>query len=374
MHLLRVALVLLGSLLMTESVAAIEVTGPEPFGKTADGQAVEVYTLKSNAGLTVKVMTLGATVVEVLAPDKAGKTANVVLGFDNAAGYQSDANQYFGCVAGRVANRIALGKFSVGGKEYQVAVNNGKHHLHGGVKRSLDKVVWKAEIVTGKDKAAAVVFTCTSPDGEEGYPGTLKARVTYAITGENELYITFQATTDKATPVNLTNHSYFNLAGAGAETVLDHELEVNAKEYTPADDELIPTGKIAPVAGTPLDFTKPTRVGARIEPLLRTGAIGYDHNFVLAKRDGLEFAARLRDPKSGRVLTVRTTQPGLQVYSGNFLKGQKGKDGQVYRQRSAICLETQHFPDAVHHANFPSIILQPGQTYQHQCVYAFSAQ
>jgi aldose 1-epimerase len=369
MHLPRVALLLLGSLFMTEPVAAVQVTGPEPFGKTADGQAVEVYTLKNKNGMTVKIMTLGATIVELQAPDKNGKTANVVLGFDNVAGYQSADNQFFGCTVGRVANRIARGKFTLDGKDYQLAVNNGKNHLHGGDKRTFDKVVWKAEVVKG-----GVVFTYTSADGEENYPGTVKARVTYGLTDANELSITFEAVTDKATPVNLTNHSYFNLAGAGAATVLDHELEVNAKEYTPADDELIPTGKIAPVAGTPLDFTKPTRVGARIEPLLKTGAIGYDHNFVLAKRDGLDFAARLTDPKSGRVLTVRTTQPGLQVYTGNFLKGQKGKDGQVYRQRSAICLETQHFPDAVHHPNFPSIILRPGQTYRHQCVYAFSAQ
>ncbi len=366
--------ILLGSLLMTAPATASDVSGPAPFGKTSDGQPVEVYTLKSAKGLVVKVMTLGATIVEVDAPDKTGKAANVVLGFDDAAGYQSDANQYFGSTTGRVCNRIALGKFTVDGKDYKVAVNNGRHHLHGGVKRSLDKVLWKAAIHKN-GKQPALVLTYTSPDGEEGYPGTLQVQVTYEVTDTNELRITWQATTDRLTPVNLTNHAYFNLGGAGAETALDHELQVDAKEYTPTDDELIPTGKLAAVAGTPLDFTKLTRVGARIEPLLKTGAIGYDHNFVLSKRGAAPtFAARLKDPKSGRVLTVSTTQPGLQVYSGNFLKGQKGKAGQTYRPRSAICLETQHFPDAVHHANFPSILLRPGETYRQQTVYAFSAE
>ena len=374
MKLLRVPLLLLGMLLMSESSAiAATVTGPTPFGKTADGQAVELFTFKNKNGMLVKVMTLGATVVELHAPDKQGKTANVVLGFDNVAGYQSEDNQFFGCIAGRVCNRIDKGKFTLEGVEYKLATNDGKHHLHGG-KASFAKVVWKAKVKQDA-KNPAVVFTYVSPDGEEGYPGTLTAQVTYSLSDSNELSIDFQATTDKATPVNLTNHSYFNLSGAGAETVLDHELLIDAKEYTPTNDELIPTGKFAPVAKTPLDFTKQKRLGARIEPLIKTGAMGHDHNFVLSKRHTEpSFAARLFDPQSGRVLTVRTTQPGLQVYTGNFLKGQKGKGGQVYQQRSAICLETQHFPDAVHHPNFPSIILQPGETYQQQCIYAFSAE
>ena len=244
-------------------------------------------------------MTLGATVVELHAPDKQGKTANVVLGFDNVAGYHSADNQYFGCTVGRVCNRIALGKFTLEGVEYQLATNDGKHHLHGGAKRSFDKVIWKAQVK--KDaKNPAVVFTYTSPDGEEGYPGALMAQVTYSLSDSNELSIDFQATTDKATPVNMTNHSYFNLSGAGTETVLDHELIIDAKEYTPTTDDLIPTGKLLPVAKTPLDFTKQKRIGSRIEPLLKTGAMGYDHNFVLSKRHAEpSFAARLFDPQSG---------------------------------------------------------------------------
>jgi aldose 1-epimerase len=346
--------------------------GPKPFGKTADGTAVELYTLKNAHGMVAKVMTLGATLVELHVPDKAGKTADVVLGFDSVADYQSDKNQYFGTTTGRVANRIAKGRFTLDGKEYKLAINNGPNHLHGGVKRSLDKVVWKAEPVKGSN---AVRFTYTSPDGEEGYPGNLAITVTYRLTDDNALHIDYEAKTDKATPVNLTNHSYFNLAGAGSGTVLDHELMVAADEYVPVDDTLIPTGKLAPVAGTPLDFTKPMRLGARIDALVKTAAMGYDHCFVLRKREAQPtLAAKLREPKSGRVMTVSTNVPGVQVYSGNFLNGQKGKDGKTYHQRDALCLETGGFPDAVNHPNFPSIILQPGQTYRQTCIYAFSTE
>ena len=363
-----------GGLAMSASSAAAEVSGPAPFGKTADGTEVAVFTLKSKSGVVAKVMTLGATLTELHAPGKAGKTANVVLGFDDVAGYQSDRNQYFGCTTGRVANRIAGGKFTLEGKEYQLAKNNGPNHLHGGVKRSLDKVVWRAETVESKN-GPGVKFTYSSPDGEEGYPGKLDSAVTYTLSDKGELRIDYAAVTDKATPVNLTNHSYFNLAGAGAETVLDHELTVAAEHYTPVDDTLIPTGKIAPVAGTPLDFTKPHKVGERIDALIKTSTIGYDHNFVLTKRQAQpSFAVKLRDPASGRVLTVSTTEPGIQIYSGNFLKGQQGKDGKTYKQRSAICLETQHFPDSVNQPAFPSVILRPGQTYRHVTVFALSAE
>lgn len=350
-----------------------DVAGPADFGKTADGMPVEVYTLKNTGGMVVKIMTLGATVTEIHVPDKKGNLADVVLGFDNVAGYQSDANQYFGCTTGRVANRIAKGRFILDGKEYKLAVNNDPNHLHGGSKRSLDKVVWKAEKVK-TDAGPGVRFTYTSLDGEEGYPGKLDLAVTYVLTDKNELRIDYTATTDKATPVNLCNHSYFNLAGAGSPTVLDHELMVAADKVTPTDDTLIPTGKIAPVADTPLDFTKPVKIGARIEPLTKTPNIGYDHNYVLTKQDVKTPAAKLRDPTSGRTLTVYTDQPGVQVYSGNFLKGQKGKGGKVYAHRSALCLETQHFPDAVNQPGFPSIVLKPGQTYKHTCIYAFGAE
>jgi aldose 1-epimerase len=352
--------------------AVADVSGPAPFGKTADGSAVELYTLTNKKGMVAKVMTLGATLVELHAPDKQGKPANVVLGFDDVTGYQSDRNQYFGCTTGRVANRIAKARFTLDGKEYKLAVNNGPNHLHGGTKRSLDKIVWNAEPVKGEN---AVRFSYVSPDGEEGYPGKLTVSVTYTLSDDNAIRIDYSAKTDKTTPVNLTNHSYFNLAGAGSGTVLDHELMAAADEYIPVDDTLIPTGKIARVAGTPLDFTKPMRIGARIDALVKTPTMGYDHCFVLRKREAQPtLAAKLREPKSGRVMTVSTNVPGVQVYTGNFLSGQKGKDGKTYNQRDAICLETGAFPDAVNQPSFPSIILRPGEIYRQTCVYAFSAE
>jgi aldose 1-epimerase len=363
---------------MSSTTSAAEVIGPKPFGKTADGTAVDVWTLKTKSGVVAKIMTRGATLIELQALDVKGNLANVVLGFDDVAGYESDANQYFGCTVGRVCNRIAKGMFKLDGKEYKLAVNNEPNHLHGGVKRSLDKVVWKsAEIKTSN--GAAVGFEYVSADGEEGYPGKLTVNVTYTLLEGGWLKIDFAATTDKATPVNLTNHSYFNLAGAGTDSVLDHELTVAADQYTPVDDTLIPTGKIVAVAGTALDFTKPMKIGARIDGLLKTPTMGYDHNFVLSKGAKNPYvpgtrAAKLKDPTSGRTLTVWTTQPGIQVYTGNFLKGQKGKDGKTYKQRSAVCLETQHFPDSVNQPAFPSIILQPGKGYSHSVTYALSAE
>jgi aldose 1-epimerase len=367
--------IVLGSLtlMVIASSRAAEVAGPMPFGKTADGTPVELYTLKNANGMTAKVITYGATLTELHVPDKKGQTADVVFGFDDIAGYQSDANGFYGCTVGRVCNRIAKGKFTLDGKEYTLAVNNGKNHLHGGTKRSLDKVVWKAEQIKGTDGVAGVRFTYTSPDGEEGYPGKLDVSVSYSLSDKNQLRIDYTATTDKPTPVNLTNHSYFNLAGAGAPTVLDHELTIAADKYTPADDTLIPTGKIEPVAGTPLDFTKPAKIGARIDQLTKTQYLGYDHNYVLNKADLKEVAARLRDPASGRVMTVYTDQPGVQLYSGNFLKGSKGKGGKTYAYRSGLCLEDQHFPDSVNHPEFPSIILKPKDMYKHTTIFAFSA-
>jgi aldose 1-epimerase len=367
--------IVFASLLVTICFAAqvrAEVTGPEPFGKTADGTTVELYTIKNKNGMTAKLMTRGATLVELDVPDKAGKLANVVLGFDDVVGYESDKNQYFGCTTGRVANRIAKGRFTLDGKEYKLAVNNGVNHLHGGVKRSLDKVVWKAEPLKG---ANAVRFTYTSPDGEEGYPGNLAITVTYTLTDDNALRIDYSAKTDKATPVYLTNHSYFNLAGAGSGTVLDHELTIAADKYAPTDDTQIPTGKLAPVAGTAMDFNKPTRIGERIEPLIKTAALGYDHCYLLKMRAKQPtFAAKVRDPKSGRAMTVLTTEPAVQLYTGNHLKGDKGAASKTFAERGAICLETGYLPDAVNQTDFPSIVLRPGQTYRNACVYAFSAE
>ncbi|MFO0965509.1 MAG: aldose epimerase family protein [Gemmataceae bacterium] len=342
------------------------------FGKTPAGDKVKRFRLSNDKGTVVHLITLGAAIQRWDIKGKDGKTVNLVLGFDDAAGYQSDANAYFGCTTGRVAGRIANATFDLDGKTYKLAVNNGKHHLHGGVKRSLDKVLWEGEYKRGKDGSPGVLFTYTSPDGEEGYPGKLKVEVHYTLNKKNELRIDYTATTDKATPINLTNHSYFNLAGAGADTVLDHELTVDAEWYAATDDELIPTGKLARVEKTPLDFSKATKLGDRIDAYTKGPFKGYDHTFLLSDRKReATFAGRLTHPPTGRTLTVSTTEPALQVYTANYLKNQKGADGKMYKQHSAVCLETQHVPDAVHHPAFPSTILRPGETYRQTCVYAF---
>jgi len=368
------SLLFLGVLLMT-SPAIGENPEAESFGTTKDGQAVELYTLKSGNGLMAKIMTRGATLVQLHVPDKDGKTDDVVLGFDDVTGYESEDNQYFGTTTGRVCNRIAKGKFSLDGKDYTLAINNDPNHLHGGVDRSLDKVIWKAKPFTN-DKGQGIRFSYTSPDGEEGYPGEMKITVSYFVPSEgNSLAISYTATTDKATPVNLTNHAYFNLGGEGSPTVLDHVLRLNADRYTPTDETLIPTGKIESVEGTDLDFRKRTRIGDRIESIGATAAIGYDHNFVLNEQNTdskLNLAAALVDPASGRLMRVSTTEPGIQFYSGNFLKGQAGKGGKPYAHRSAMCLETQHYPDSVNHPNFPTTILKPGETFESRTVFAFS--
>jgi len=335
---------------------------------------VELYTLRSDDGLMARVMTRGATLVELHVPDATGTTADVVFGFDDVAGYESSANAYFGCTTGRVCNRIANGRFSLNGQTYELAVNNGPNHLHGGVDRSLDKVIWTAEPFAD-DQRQGVTFCYSSLDGEEGYPGTLDVQVTYSITkGSNALTIDYQATTDQTTPVNLTNHAYFNLSGAGTETVLDHMLQLNADQYTPVDHTLIPTGEIVSVENTPLDFREPHAIGERIALLVDTAALGYDHNFVLrpAPAGQLNTAAILTDDDSGRRLTIRTTEPGVQFYSGNFLEGRKGKGGQIYALRSALCLETQHFPDSVNQPTFPSTILEAGQQFRSSTVLEFS--
>jgi aldose 1-epimerase len=341
-----------------------------PFGKTPDGTPVDLYVLDNGRGMTAKIMTYGGIITELDVPDRDGKPANVVLGFDDLQGYVK-GHPYFGAIVGRVANRIAKAKFTLDGKEYTLAANNGVNHLHGG-KKGFDKVVWTAEPVQ-KAGVVGVQLTYRSPDGEEGYPGNLTTTVIYKLTDRNELRIDYTATTDKATPVNLSNHTYFNLAGAKAGNILGHELTLAADLYTPVDDTLIPTGKIEAVRGTPLDFTKPARIGARIDQL-KGDPRGYDHNFVLrAEVKGLHPAATVYEPKTGRVLEMLTTEPGVQFYTGNFLDGTvTGSGGVVYRQHQAFCLEAQHFPDAVHHADFPSVILRPGQTYTQTTVYKLS--
>jgi aldose 1-epimerase len=343
----------------------------KPFGKTAEGTPVDLYELTNAQGLKVKIMTYGAIVTALEVPDRDGKLDDVVLGFDDLKSYLS-SHPYFGAAIGRVANRIAKGRFKLNKKEYKLATNNGPNSLHGGLK-GFDKVVWKARPIRAKD-GVTVLFSYRSPAGEEGYPGNLSVRVVYTLTNQNELKIDYQATTDKATPVNLTNHSYFNLAGPRSGNILGHELLLAADKYTPVDGTLIPTGKIEPVRGTPLDFKKPAGIGDRIDQL-KGDPGGYDHNFVL-KSGGkrLALAARVREPKTGRVMEMFTTEPGVQFYSGNFLDGTlKGKGGVVYKKHQGFCLEAQHFPDSVNQPSFPSIILEPKKTYTQTTVYKFSA-
>ena len=335
------------------------------FGKLADGQAVELFTLSNRNGVVARVTNYGTIITELHVPDRKGKTADVALGFDHLEQYLK-GHPYFGATVGRVANRIAKGKFTLEGRTYSLAINNGPNHLHGGLK-AFDKVVWKTELQDG----ASSKFSYTSPDGEEGYPGKLDVSVTMTLTDSNELRIDYLATTDKPTPVNLTNHSYFNLAADG--DVLGHELMIAADKYTVTDSTLIPTGEIKAVKDTPLDFTRTKAIGADFSQL--TGdPKGYDDNFVLNNGGkSLALAARVREPKSGRVMEVFTTEPGVQLYTGNFLDGSlKGKNDVVYNRHTGFCLETQHFPDSVNHPDFPSTILRPGQTYKQATVFKFS--
>ena len=339
----------------------------DSFGKTGDGQSVERFTLTNGNGMVARVMNYGATLTELLVRDRDGELGDVVLGFDNFAQYEKES-PYFGCTTGRVANRIAKGKFSLDGVDYEVAVNDGPNHLHGGLK-GLDKVMWEGEAVERGD-GPAVRFTYLSLDGEEGYPGNLSIAVTYVLTQEDELRIEYEATTDRATPINLTNHSYFNLAGEG--DILGQILTLRASNYTEPDETLIPTGRVLPVAGTPLDFTKPAVIGGRIG---RIDIGGYDQNFVIDRFAGEKMAAtaEVYDPASGRVLELFTSEPGVQFYSGNFLDGLKGKGGAVYEKHFALCLETQHFPDSINQPDFPSAVLRPGEVYRQVTVHRFSA-
>ncbi len=343
------------------------------FGKTKDGQSVEQYTLTNSNGMTIKVMTRGATLTNVIVPDKNGEMADVVLGFDDVSGYEGEGNQYFGVTTGRVANRIKEGKFLLHGVRYTLAVNNGVNALHGGTKRSLDKVIWSANPMNDNN---AVEFSYSSPDKEEHYPGKLDIKVTFILTDNNEIIIVYHATTDKDTPVNITNHSYFNLAGEGAGPILDHVLQLNAPYVTPTDETLIPTGEIVSVKGTAVDFLEPMEIGARIKDLDDSPYGGYDHNFVLGREnaEGMILAAVVKEPQSGRVLKCYTDQIGIQFYSGNFLHSQPGKGGKMYAYRSAFCLETQKFPNSVNIPWFPSTILKPGEEYRHHTMYEFSVE
>lgn len=343
-----------------------------PFGRTPDGKSVDVYTLTNSRGMQVRAITYGAIIQAIHVPDGTGRLGDVTLGYDSLAGYLA-SSPYFGAIVGRYANRIAKGRFTLDGKTYQLATNNGPNHLHGGVK-GFDKVVWAGEAFQHGD-TVGVRLSHTSPDGDEGYPGTLIVHVTYTLTPANELIVDFAATTDKATPVNLSQHTYFNLAGAGRGDVLGHVLSIAADRYTPVDSTLIPTGDLASVAETPFDFRGPTPIGARIEqpdPQLKNGR-GYDHNFVLNRTGpGLVHSVHVIEPTTGRSLDIATTEPGLQFYSGNFLDGTiTGKAGHVYKQRAGFCLETQHFPDSPNHSSFPTTILRPGEEYRSRTVFAF---
>jgi aldose 1-epimerase len=348
------------------------------FGVTPEDDSVDLYTLANGNGVTLEVTNYGGIITSLRVPDRDGNLEDVVLGFDSLSAYTSEAyraaNPYFGALIGRYGNRIAGGEFTLGGETYMLATNDGPNHLHGG-EEGFDQVVWDAESFRRGD-SVGVVLTHTSPDGHGGYPGRLDVEVTYTLTPDNALAVDYQATTTKATPVNLTQHSYFNLDGHGDGSILDHELTINAEQFTPVDSTLIPTGELWPVEGTPLDFTEPTPIGARIDADHRQIEYGggYDHNFVLAETDAdtLRLAARLYEPDTGRLLTVRTTEPGLQFYSGNFLDGSFTGKGETYGRREGLALETQHFPNSPNEPAFPSTILRPGEEHTSRTVYEFS--
>jgi aldose 1-epimerase len=364
---------LLGTLFFSTTANAKPSVSQKSFGKKADGRKVDIFTLTNSSGGEARIITYGGTVVSLKVPDRNGKLGDVVLGYDSIADYEKHT-AYFGALIGRYGNRIGKARFSLNGREYKLAANNGPNHLHGGP-MGYHRVVWSARSSTDAN-GANLELMYLSGDGEEGYPGRLNIKVIYSLTEKNELKIVYSATTDKDTIVNLTHHSYFNLAGAGNGTILDHELTLNADRFTPTDDTLVPTGELRPVKGTPFDFTRPTKIGTRIDQAdeqLKFGR-GYDHNFVLSRQTTeLALAATAYEPRSGRVMEVLTTEPGLQFYSGNFLDASiKGKNGQHYPFRSAFCLEAQHFPDSPNHPDFPSTVLKPGQKYSQTTIYKFS--
>jgi aldose 1-epimerase len=365
------------SLLMCAATVGAQTTSSkagvqsQPFG-SVDGRAITLYALTNTHGMEVRAMNYGGIIVSIRVPDRNGEFADVVLGHETVDGYRPNP-PFFGAIVGRYANRIANGTFKLDGVTYSLPKNDGPNTLHGGT-IGFDKVVWDGEPLKGK---TGVAFSYFSKNGEDGFPGNLRVKVTYTLTNANTLEIDYEATTDKATPINLSQHSYFNLKGEGNGDILDHEIMINADRFTPIDKTLIPTGELRPVKGTPFDFTKPTKIGAHIdendEQLVL--AHGYDHNFVINRNGGgLVLAARVYEPTTGRTLEVSTTQPGVQFYTGNFLDGTiTGKHGHVYKRRYGFCLETQHFPDSPNHPDFPNTILKPGETFQQKTVFKFSA-
>ncbi|MHC4641822.1 MAG: aldose epimerase family protein [Planctomycetota bacterium] len=340
----------------------------ESFGKTPDGQRIDLYTLTNANGIRARITNYGAILVSFEVPDKNGKLADITLGYDKLDGYLT-RHPYFGSTVGRYANRIGEAKFKLNDTEYTLAANNEANHLHGGIK-GFDKVVWKAEDVTSNSDKALVKLSYLSKDGEEGYPGNLACTVTYTLTNDDELKISYEAETDKATVINLTNHSYWNLAGQGDGDILGHELMLTADKYTPVDEGLIPTGEIKNVKDSPMDFTQPMTIGSRIAQVEG----GYDHNYVLNSGGGtLALCARVYEPTSGRIMEIYTVEPGIQFYTGNFLDGTiTGKSGKVYKKHYGFCLETQHFPDSPNKTDFPSVVLKPGDKYTTVTVHKFS--
>lgn len=339
---------------------------------TRDGRPVTLYTLTNSHGVEISAMNYGGIIQSIRVPDRNGKLADIVLGHDTAEGYMPNP-PYLGAIVGRYANRIANGTFTLDGKTYTLPKNDGPNTLHGGTTKTFDKVMWESQPLKGKN---GVSFSYLSADGDEGFPGNLKVTVTYVLTDSNELVIDYDATTDKDTPINVSQHSYFNLKGEGNGDILDHEIMINADKFTPVDKNLIPTGELRPVKGTPFDFTTSTKIGARIDENYEQLVLGhgYDHNFILNRKGpGLSLAARVYEPTTGRVLEVSTTQPAVQFYSGNFLDGTvTGKGGHVYKRRYGFCLETQHYPDSPNHPDFPTTILKPGQKFHQETVFKFS--
>jgi len=371
-------LILFGEVSLAGSLSCQGMRGTirkQAFGKTVNGEQVDLYALTNKKGMDVSITNFGATVVALHVPDRAGKAADVVLGYDTLEGYEN-GKSYFGATVGRYANRIEGGKFSIDGKEYTLPKNDGNNTLHGGIV-GFNKKIWKARELPAND-AAVLELSYLSPDGEEGFSGNLSVKVVFTLpANRNELKIDYTATTDKDTVLNLSNHSYFNLAGEGVGNILDQVLTLHAKQFTPVDKTLIPTGELRDVAGTPLDFNRATAIGKRINEDYEQLVFGkgYDHNWVLASGGGkgLSIAAEAYEPKSGRMLEVLTTEPGVQFYSGNFLDGSTGKGGKAYPRRSAFCLETQHFPDSPNHASFPTTLLKPNAVFQSHTVFRFSA-
>ncbi len=364
-HALATLFLLLMSFSGSSVAASVETS---VWGKTPAGEDVKLFTLRNASGMEVKITNWGAYIVSIKVADKNGKFADVALGFDTLDGYLGK-NPFFGCIAGRYANRIGHATFKLDGVEYKVTANSGKHQLHGGME-GFDKKLWATKV--SRD---GVMLGYISADGEEGYPGTLECTVSYRLTDDNALEISYRAGTDKPTVLNLTNHCYFNLAGEGSGDILGHQLTIPTEFITATDDDLIPTGEIVSIKGTPLDFTTPhaigERIGADFKPLIQ--GIGYDHNYVLSG-SGMKLAATVKDPASGRVMTVRTTEPGVQLYTGNHLNGVPGKGGHIYAKRHGFCLETQHYPDSPNHSSFPSVILRPGEMFNSTTIYQFSAE